>query len=273
MTKASEVEDAASHGALLDMVSVVRCYFRKTTKLQPVYVVSNPTQKKIYVFDESKSTMKQMMDCNDQSVFVQEDPSSGEFGFLVGSGSNAPTKFAAKSVDDQSAWFDAFTKAGASIREAMGDLDLTKIKSFFDLKAVDIKGSVIPFEAYRGRVSNYTQFVALDAKYRDQGLQILSFPSNSFAQETGTNEEILAAVQGMGVTFPVFEKAPVNGTDTQPVFKYLKHHLSDGMLGSFIKWNYTKFLVDRNGKPFKRYGPNVFPNEIEADIVELLQRK
>ncbi|RHY34330.1 hypothetical protein DYB32_001010 [Aphanomyces invadans] len=120
---------------------------------------------------------------------------------------------------------------------------------------------------------NYTQLAELDTKYRDKGLQILAFPCNQFGgQEPGTNEEIMDFVKTFGISFPFFAKCDVNGSNTIPVFQYLKHNLG-GLLGNFIKWNFTKFLVDRNGLPFQRYNPQTAPFDIEADIVELLGKQ
>ncbi|ETW07860.1 hypothetical protein H310_02281 [Aphanomyces invadans] len=155
--------------------------------------------------------------------------------------------------------------------------DPTQAKSFFDLAATDMQGNVVPMATYRGRVCltqlNYTQLAELDTKYRDKGLQILAFPCNQFGgQEPGTNEEIMDFVKTFGISFPFFAKCDVNGSNTIPVFQYLKHNLG-GLLGNFIKWNFTKFLVDRNGLPFQRYNPQTAPFDIEADIVELLGKQ
>lgn len=117
---------------------------------------------------------------------------------------------------------------------------------------------------------NYTQLVELDKKYRDQGLVILAFPCNQFGgQEPGTNEEIMDFVAKFGVEFQLFEKADVNGAKARPVFVYLKDVLP-GSFGSFIKWNFTKFLVDRKGKPVARYGPKDAPFSFEEHIQTLL---
>lgn len=112
--------------------------------------------------------------------------------------------------------------------------------------------------------------VELDQKYRDAGLQILAFPCNQFGkQEPGTPEEIKAFVKKFNVEFPLFEKADVNGSHTRPVFGYLKSQLA-GSFGSFIKWNFTKFLIDRTGKPVARYGPKDAPFSFEQEIQALL---
>jgi len=119
----------------------------------------------------------------------------------------------------------------------------------------------------------YEQLQSLYAKYKDDGFTILAFPSNQFGkQEPGTNEQILEFVTKMfHVTFPMFDKTTVNGKNAHPIFKFLRARLG-GTLGSSIKWNFTKFLCDRNGRPIKRYGPPTKPLNFEQDIVELLKQ-
>jgi len=108
-------------------------------------------------------------------------------------------------------------------------------------------------------------------KYKSQGFVILGFPCNQFgSQEPGTNAEIKAFIAKFGTTWPVFAKINVNGSDAHPIYKFLKSQLT-GTLGSSIKWNFTKFLCDRSGKPFKRYGPPSKPLELVPDIEELLK--
>jgi len=118
--------------------------------------------------------------------------------------------------------------------------------------------------------AHYEQFVALYEKYHAQGFEILAFPSNEFGrQEPKSNEEIQKFVAERGVKFPVFAKTTVNGKHAHPVFTFLRAKLS-GLLGAYIKWNFTKFLCNRDGIPIKRYAPTTKPNECEADIVALL---
>jgi glutathione peroxidase len=111
----------------------------------------------------------------------------------------------------------------------------------------------------------------LHQKYRDKGLVVLGFPSDQFlGQEPETNETIVEACRiNHGVTFQLFEKINVNGKDTHPIFTYLKSELP-GFLGGKIKWNFTKFLIDRNGKPVKRFAPTTLPEKLEADILKYL---
>jgi len=101
---------------------------------------------------------------------------------------------------------------------------------------------------------------------------VLAFPCNQFGgQEPGTSEEIREFAGKYGVTFPMFGKIDVNGPNTHPLYAYLKKEQGE-LLGSDIKWNYAKFLIDANGKPVKRYGPPSEPNSIEKDITELLAK-
>lgn len=108
--------------------------------------------------------------------------------------------------------------------------------------------------------------------YRDRGFAVLAFPSNQFGgQEPGTAEEIAAFCEkNYEISFPIFAKVDVNGANAAPLFQLLKTE-APGVLGSErIKWNFTKFLVDREGNVVRRYAPTTKPEQIEADIVALL---
>jgi len=123
-----------------------------------------------------------------------------------------------------------------------------------------------------GFTPQYESLEALHQKYHELGLEILAFPCNQFAnQEPGTNEEIQTfCQQNYGVTFPVLAKIDVNGEQAHPLYKYLTK-TSPGVLNTkAIKWNFTKFLVDRTGQVQKRYAPNVKPESLELDIERLL---
>jgi glutathione peroxidase len=111
----------------------------------------------------------------------------------------------------------------------------------------------------------------LHEKYANQGLSILGFPCNQFlSQEPGTEEEIKNfCMSSFGVEFDMFSKIDVNGDNTHSLYLYLKDN-AGGFLTDGIKWNFTKFLVDKNGKVFKRYAPSVTPKEIEEDIKSLI---
>jgi len=122
---------------------------------------------------------------------------------------------------------------------------------------------------------NYTELQQLYSTYHDQGLEILAFPCNQFGkQEPGTNEQIKKfAEEKFDVTFTLFEKVEVNGPNAHPVFKYLCDALP-GILGTKdIKWNFTKFLIDRNGIPYKRYATQTPPSSMKDHIQNLLAAK
>ncbi|QCK15680.1 glutathione peroxidase [Mangrovivirga cuniculi] len=159
------------------------------------------------------------------------------------------------------------------------------INSFYDLEAEDIKGQKIPMSEFEGKTvvvvntaskcgltPQYEGLENLYEKYKDKGLVILGFPCNQFAgQEPGDENDIQEFCQlNYGVSFPMFSKVDVNGSDTHPVFKYLKSELG-GFLGNKIKWNFTKFVIDKNGKPVKRFSPTTKPEKMEATIKAVLK--
>lgn len=108
-------------------------------------------------------------------------------------------------------------------------------------------------------------------QYKDQKFVILGFPCNQFAnQEPGSGEDAAEACKiNYGVTFPIHEKINVNGDDEHPLYTYLKEQ-QGGLLGSKIKWNFTKFVIDRNGEVIKRFGPKDEPEKMDSLIQELL---
>jgi glutathione peroxidase len=119
-----------------------------------------------------------------------------------------------------------------------------------------------------GFTPQYKGLEALYRKFADRGFAVLGFPCNQFgAQEPGSESEIAAfCTTAYDVSFPMFAKIEVNGDGTHPLYKLLKHE-APGLLGSeAIKWNFTKFLVDRSGKVVKRYAPTDTPQSIEKDI-------
>lgn len=125
--------------------------------------------------------------------------------------------------------------------------------------------------------ANYVQFSKLYDEYNSKGLKLLAFPCNQFAaQEPGTREEILDFVEsnfGAKDKFVWFEKGDVNGQDTREVYSFLKQKLPAEDGSTDIRWNFAKFLVDREGTPVKRYGPQTAPKDMTADIEELLAKK
>lgn len=123
-----------------------------------------------------------------------------------------------------------------------------------------------------GFTPQYAGLEALHEKYAGRGLVVLGFPCNQFgAQEPGAEKEIASFCSTTyGVSFPMFAKIEVNGENAHPLYKWLKHE-APGLLGTeAIKWNFTKFLVDKTGKVVKRYAPTDTPQSIEKDIEALL---
>jgi glutathione peroxidase len=157
--------------------------------------------------------------------------------------------------------------------------------SVYDFQARQIDGTEVPLSRYKGQVllivntaskCGFTpQFEGLEAlhkKYAGQGLAVLGFPSNQFAnQDPGTNEEIGAfCVKNYGVSFPMMEKIEVNGSGATPLYKWLTKE-APGLLGSTaIKWNFTKFLIGKDGRVLKRYAPLDTPASMERDIERAL---
>jgi glutathione peroxidase len=153
--------------------------------------------------------------------------------------------------------------------------------SVYDFEARQIDGTDVPLSRYKGQVllivntaskCGFTpQFEGLEAlykKYATQGLAVLGFPSNQFAnQDPGTNEEIGAfCVKNYGVSFPMMEKIEVNGSGATPLYKWLTKE-APGLLGSTaIKWNFTKFLIGKDGRVLKRYAPMDTPASMARDI-------
>lgn len=143
-----------------------------------------------------------------------------------------------------------------------------------ELKMSDFQGKpvlIINTATKCGLAPQFDGLEALHEKYKDQGLVVLGFPCNQFRdQEPETNNSMEESCRiNHGVTFQLTEKIDVNGPDTHPIFDYLKNELK-GFWNNKIKWNFTKFLVTADGKPYKRYAPTTKPNKIEQDIQKLL---
>lgn len=157
--------------------------------------------------------------------------------------------------------------------------------SVYDFEVETIKGERQSLASYKGDVMlivntatkcglapQFKGLQKLHETYADQGLSVLGFPSGQFMnQELDDNEAIAETCElNHGVTFPLFSKIDVNGDTAHPLYKYLTKE-APGALGlKAIKWNFTKFLIDREGKVVKRYAPTDSPDKIEADIQKLL---
>jgi glutathione peroxidase len=157
--------------------------------------------------------------------------------------------------------------------------------TLYDLSAKAIDGTDVKLDRFKGKpllvvnvaskcgfTPQYEGLEALYQKYQKQGLVVLGFPCDQFGhQEPGDESQIQSFCSTTyGVTFPMFAKIDVNGPNTHPVYEHLKNE-APGLLGTTsVKWNFTKFLVDRSGKVAKRYASTDTPKKIEADIRELL---
>jgi glutathione peroxidase len=162
---------------------------------------------------------------------------------------------------------------------------LSLAQSVTDFRAARLDGAEISLDEFRGEVllivntasaCGYTpQYAGLEAlyrKYRDRGFAVLGFPCNQFgAQEPGAADEIATFCEArFGVSFPLFAKVDVNGPGAHPLFDFLRR-AAPGILGSgAIKWNFTKFLVGRDGRAVQRYAPGTQPEALQRDIEALL---
>ena len=152
---------------------------------------------------------------------------------------------------------------------------------FYKLSAKSLQGKETTMDSFAGKTvlvvntaskcgltPQYEGLQKLYEKYQNKGLTILGFPCNQFANQEPGDEKSIAegCLVNYGVTFPMFSKVDVNGKNTHPVFKYLKGKLP-GTIGKSIKWNFTKFLIDKNGKPVKRFAPTTKPEDM-GDFIE-----
>ncbi|KAE9585563.1 putative glutathione peroxidase [Lupinus albus] len=167
----------------------------------------------------------------------------------------------------------------------MGASQSLSTKSIHEFTVKDARGKDVNLSSYKGKVllvvnvaskcgftnSNYTQLTELYRKYKDKGFEILAFPCNQFLkQEPGSSQDAHEfACTRYKAEYPVFGKIRVNGQDAAPVYKFLKAQKS-GFLGSSIKWNFTKFLIDNEGHVIHRFGTTTPPLAIEKYIKKAL---
>ena len=153
---------------------------------------------------------------------------------------------------------------------------------FYDFKAKRLNGREVSLEEYKDKVvlvvntaskcgftPQLTGLTKLYEKYSDKGFVILGFPCNQFGRQDPDGEARNNCLINYGVRFPMFERIDVNGANAHPLFNYLKVE-AGGILGNNIKWNFTKFLIDRKGKVVKRFAPITKPEKIESYIMGLL---
>ena len=156
--------------------------------------------------------------------------------------------------------------------------------SIYDFTVKDMQGNDVSLSQYQGKVllivntatgcgftPQYDGLQDLYEKYQDKGFEILDFPCNQFAnQAPGSDEEIASFCTGrFGITFPQFSKIDVNGANEAPLYTWLKAQ-KGGVLGSRIKWNFTKFLVDRNGNVIERFAPAVTPEKLDGEVAKII---
>ena len=161
-------------------------------------------------------------------------------------------------------------------------LFLKQMESIYNFKAKTLQGKEIDFSEFKnktllivntaskcGFTPQYEGLEKLYQQYKDQGLVILAFPCNQFNnQEPGDSASIKNnCLINYGVSFPVFEKVDVNGKNAHPLFKFLKNQLP-GFITNSVKWNFTKFLIDNEGIPIKRFAPFTTPEKINTYIVK-----
>jgi glutathione peroxidase len=160
--------------------------------------------------------------------------------------------------------------------------------NLYDLSVSDARGVPVSMAKYRDKVllivntasrcgftPQYAGLQALYERFGERGFELLAFPCDQFGhQEPGTNEQIQAFCSTrFSVTFPVFEKLEVNGPNAAPLFKHLKA-AAPGIFGTHrIKWNFTKFLISRDGERVRRYAPRIAPARLERDIEQMLEQK
>ncbi|GAB4829779.1 Phospholipid hydroperoxide glutathione peroxidase, mitochondrial [Ancistrocladus abbreviatus] len=167
----------------------------------------------------------------------------------------------------------------------MGASESIPQKSIHDFTVKNSRGEDVDLSIYKGKVLlvvnvaskcgftdvNYTQLTELYQKYKDEGLEILAFPCNQFLkQEPGTSKEAEQfACSRYKAEYPIFQKVRVNGAQTAPIYKFLKTS-KGGIFSNAVKWNFTKFLIDKEGHVIGRYSPTTAPLSFEADIRKAL---
>ncbi|XP_043499406.1 probable phospholipid hydroperoxide glutathione peroxidase isoform X2 [Polistes fuscatus] len=177
--------------------------------------------------------------------------------------------------------FPLLVRSITAVENMSGNQDYKSATSIYDFTANSIKGEEVPLSKYENHVclivnvaskcgltaTNYKELNELYDEYAEsKGLRILAFPCNQFnGQEPGNSDDICSFADRQKVKFDLFEKIDVNGENTHPLWKYLKKH-QGGTFGSFIKWNFTKFIVDKKGQVVERHGPNVDPSSLKENL-------
>ncbi len=159
------------------------------------------------------------------------------------------------------------------------------MSQFYSFEAKSLQGKMVSMDTFKGKTvlvvntaskcgltPQYEGLEELYQKYKDNGLVILGFPCNQFGKQEPGDEKSISegCLVNYGVSFPMFSKIEVNGEGAHPIYKYLKSELK-GTFGDAIKWNFTKFLLDSNGKPLKRFAPTVKPSKIDKYLEKVFQ--
>jgi len=181
------------------------------------------------------------------------------------------------------------SEPSAEVKEAAngtGDFKVEDVKDLYEFTVKDIDGNEVSLSKYQGKPtlivnvasncgftkSNYNQLNELYEKYREKGLEIAAFPCNQFMnQESACEVDIKNFAEKNNVKFDMYSKIAVNGAETIPLYRWLKNK-QKGLFGTTaIKWNFTKFLINKEGIPIKRYAPTTSPSSIEPDIKALIE--
>ncbi|KMT08267.1 hypothetical protein BVRB_6g141940 [Beta vulgaris subsp. vulgaris] len=170
----------------------------------------------------------------------------------------------------------------------MGAAESVPEKSIHEFVVKDCRGKDVDLSLYKGKVllvvnvaskcgftnQQYPQLTELYRKYKDKGLEVLAFPCNQFLKQSpGSSEQQKKfACEKFKAEYPIFHKVCVNGQNAAPVFRFLKASTKNTLFGNRIRWNFTKFLIDVDGKVIKRYGTMTAPLAMEDSIIEALER-
>lgn len=277
-----DVVDGAIFAAVLKRKAGI---FATFTQGKDVYVVVNEKKKASYLFegDTARGTLA-ILELKENSQ-VQMDATFFDYGINIWNGEVCVEVLNCISKNTQQQCFDALLQAGASAQEAIVKSQSGAGPSFYELSDMALgTKEVITMDRYKGKVVlvvnvatksnlatvNFQDLVYLHDKYHHQGLEILAFPCNQFGNnEPGSATDIANVASQYTATFQFFEKGDVNGAEARPIFNFLKSKLPD-TFGQFIKWDFAKFLIDREGKPISRFAPKQAPKSLEPAIKKLL---
>lgn len=253
----------------------------RITQGKDVYVVVNEASEDIHFF-ETDLARGPFMELQADTLKVTMDSSQFEYGVKLWK-DDLIEMINCTTAEVQKLFYESLVRVGVQDRNGY-HVDLSLVRSFYELKDYDLDGNEVQMSKFKGRVllvvnvacdaaeaeKHLEEFAILDEKYRAAGLSILAFPSNQFeGTQYVTNESLLAFVGKYDVKLEMFEKADVHGPTARPVFSYLKGKLSSPFNHS-VKSNYVKFLLDHTGQPVRRYSSSDFPLSFEEEIQRLI---